>query len=157
RYTPPEQLRALLVTATRHKIGRAGAMRRNLIPFIALIAFALGELPARAQGFITPYVGFNFAGDAASYCAHLTSCDDRRLNWGVAFGGQGGIFGFEEDIAYSPDFFGKVPGQSSSVLTIMSNLMLIIPAGPVQPYALIGLGLIRPRFSVSTFTTDKNT
>jgi hypothetical protein len=132
------------------------AMRRFLFPLFVVTVLALGEAPARADGFITPYAGFNFGGDAASYCAHLTNCDDRRLNWGVAFGGTGGIFGFEEDIAYSPDFFGKVPGQSSSVLTVMSNLMLIVPAGPVQPYALVGIGLIRPHFSASNLTTDKN-
>jgi len=26
----------------------------------------------------------------------------------------------------------------------MSNLMVIIPAGPIQPYGIIGLGLMRP-------------
>src|SRR5206468_11961504 len=99
--------------------------------------------PARADGFISPFVGFNFGGDSAN-CASLTSCNEKRLDWGASIGTTRGIFGFEEDIAYAPDFFGKSPGTNKAVLNVMIKLMLVVPAGPVQPYALVGLGLIRP-------------
>jgi hypothetical protein len=113
--------------------------------------------PARAQGFISPFAGYSFGGDAAN-CAGLQNCEDRRLNAGVSVGTTHGILGFEEDIAYAPDFFGRAPGESNAVLTVMSNLMLVVPAGPIQPYAIVGLGLIRPhvQFDAASLALDKN-
>jgi hypothetical protein len=113
--------------------------------------------PARAQGFISPFAGYSFGGDAAG-CAGLQNCEDRRLNAGISFGTTHGIFGFEEDIAYAPDFFGRAPGASNAVLTVMSNLMLVIPAGPIRPYAVVGIGLIRPhvQFDALSLALDQN-
>jgi opacity protein-like surface antigen len=69
-----------------------------------------------------------------------------------------GVFGFEEEIAYAPSFFGKAPGGDNGVLTLMSNVMLIIPAGRVRPYGLVGIGLIRPhmKFDATSLAVDKN-
>jgi opacity protein-like surface antigen len=126
-----------------------------------LIAAALLLLapaaPARAQAFISPFAGYSFGGDAAN-CVSLQNCDEKRLNAGVSFGTTHGIFGFEEDIAYAPDFFGKTPGGSNAVLTVMSNLMIVVPAGPIQPYAIAGLGLIRPHVQLDavSLAVDKN-
>lgn len=125
----------------------------------ALTAFmAAAAVPARAQGFISPFVGFNFGGDQAANCASLTNCEDKRLDWGVAFGSMSGVLGFEEEIAYSKDFFGKTATGNNSVLTLMSNLMVIVPAGPIRPYGVIGLGLIRPHneFSASGLDLSDN-
>ena len=83
-------------------------------------------------------------------CKSLTNCDDHRTNWGVAFGKTHGALGFEEEIGYAKHFFGDTPGSDNAVLTIMSNLMVIVPAGPIRPYGLVGLGLMRPHFSVGT-------
>jgi opacity protein-like surface antigen len=128
--------------------------RRILILAAALIAWAV--TPARAGGFISPFVGFNFGGDSAN-CASLTNCNEKRLDWGASIGTTRGLFGFEEDIAYAPDFFGKSPATNNAVLTVMSNLMIVVPAGPVQPYALVGLGLIRPHVEdVTSLALDKN-
>ncbi len=129
-------------------------------PYVAaaIVARTLsGVSPAGADGFITPFLGFNFSGDSA-HCVSLTSCEEKRLNWGVSLGKTGGIFGFEQDIGYAPSFFGKTPTGDNAVLTLMSNLLITVPAGPVQPYGLIGIGLIRPhaRFSAASLTTDKN-
>jgi len=124
-------------------------------------AVLLGSaVSARADGFISPFIGFNFSGDSSS-CASLTSltsCEDKRLNWGASFGAVSGIFGFEEEIAYSPQFFGKTPGTDNAMFTLMSNLMLVIPAGPIQPYGIIGLGLMRPHatFSTGNLSLEKN-
>src|SRR5215212_6207966 len=101
----------------------------------ALLSCAVAT--ARAQAFISPYAGYNFGGDSAN-CVSLRDCEERRLNLGVSFGTTHGIFGFEEDIAYARDFFGKTPGSSNAVLTVMSNLLLVVPAGPIHPYALVG-------------------
>jgi len=124
---------------------------------IAAIAFTLLALPAHAQGFISPFAGYNFGGDSAN-CASLRNCDDKRVNFGVSLGTTHGILGVEEDIAYAPDFFGKIPGENNAVLTVMSNLMLVVPAGPIQPYAIIGVGLIRShaQFDVSNLSLDQN-
>ena len=121
------------------------------------VVVSLAPRPARADGFLTPFVGFNFGGDSAS-CVSLTACDEKRLNWGVSFGTTRGIFGIEGDIGYAPDFFGKTEGADNAVLTVMSNLMVLVPAGPIQPYALAGLGLIRPHesFDSSSLALDRN-
>ena len=108
-----------------------------------------GARPVFAEGFLTPFVGFNFGGDSAN-CISISNCDEKRLNWGLAFGTRHGIFGFEEDIGYAPSFFGKTEGGDNAVLTVMSNLMLVVPAGPIQPYAIVGLGLIRPHAKVAS-------
>jgi hypothetical protein len=68
------------------------------------------------------------------------------------------VFGFEEDIAYAKDFFAAVPGVDNNVFTAMSNLTVAIPAGPIQPYVLGGVGLIRPHVSLNptNITSDNN-
>jgi len=102
---------------------------------------------ARADGFIGPLVGFIFGGDAG--CPTATNCDDKKRNVGVGLGTFGGFFGFEEEIAYAKDFFGDVPGRSSYVLTVMSNLMIVPHIGPFRPYVLGGVGLIKTHIDSS--------
>ena len=51
----------------------------------------------------------------------------------------GGVLGFEGDIGYSPDFFGKTDIGGSSVLTATGNLVFGIPIGGqkgvgIRPY-----------------------
>ena len=132
-------------------------MRLTRILVIAVALMSSFARPARADGFITPFLGFGFSGDSAS-CLSLTNCEERRNQWGVSFGTTHGIFGFEEDIAYAPDFFGKTPGGDNAMLTMMSNLMVVVPAGPIQPYALVGLGLMRPhvKFDALSLALNQN-
>jgi hypothetical protein len=129
---------------------------RLLILTSAMILGA--HAPAFADAFISPFIGYNFGGDSSN-CVSFRSCEEKRNNWGVSFGSTGSLFGFEADIGYAPDFFGKTPGSDNAVLTAMSNLMLVIPAGPVRPYGIVGLGLIRPHAkfdSNSLAQTDQN-
>lgn len=112
---------------------------------------------ARAEGFISPLIGFNFGGDAN--CPNVSGCDDKRLNVGVGLGAMNAVFGFEEEFAYARDFFGTAPGFKSSVLTLMSNAMVAPKVGPVRPYFLAGLGLIKTHVDFTTATllsTDNN-
>jgi opacity protein-like surface antigen len=113
--------------------------------------------PARAQGFISPFIGYDFGGDSG--CPDVTGCEDKKLNWGVSFGTVGPI-GFEEEFAYAHNFFGDVEGQSSSVLTLMSNLMIAPAIGPVHPYVLGGIGLMKTNVdfdsSSSLLSTSNN-
>jgi opacity protein-like surface antigen len=133
-------------------------MKRLAQTACAAALVALASTPARADGFLTPYWGYNFGGDSAN-CVSLTNCEDKRTNWGVAFGATSGIFGFEEDIGYAKDFFGKTPTGDNAVLTVMSNFMVVVPAGPIQPYLLAGLGLVRPhaKLDASSLSLDQNT
>jgi opacity protein-like surface antigen len=126
---------------------------------VALASVCLLGLPARAQaeGFISPLIGFNFAGDAA--CPSVQGCEDKRMNFGLALGAAGSVFGFEEEFAYARDFFGSAPNFKSSVLTVMSNVMLAPKVGPVRPYFLTGVGLIKTHVDLTTaslLTTDEN-
>ncbi len=111
---------------------------------LSVLAFMLtmgSAGPTLAQGFINPFIGYNFGGDAG--CPEISGCEDKNLNLGVSLGTLGRVMGFELDIAHASDFFGETPGVSSSVLTLMGNLMVAPKIGFVQPYALIGLGLVK--------------
>lgn len=132
-------------------------MRWFRLAVCATALVTLAAVPARAQGFITPYIGYNYGGDS-DHCVSLRNCEDRQVNWGVAIGKTGGVMGFEEDFAYAKNFFGKTEGADNAVITVMSNLMIVIPAGPIQPYGLIGLGLIRShaKLDTSVFNVTKN-
>jgi len=98
---------------------------------------------ARAQGFVSPSIGFNF-GDNVAGCEDIDDCEVRRVGYGVGIGYLGSLFGFEQEITYSPAFFGdSAVSDGGAVTTIMSNLMLALPLGPVRPYGAVGLGAIR--------------
>jgi opacity protein-like surface antigen len=127
------------------------------IAALVVLLLAGTAVPARAEGFFSPYLGYNFGGDAS--CPSISDCQDKRLNFGVGFGTLVGSFGFEQDVAYARDFFGTAPGFDSSVLTVMSNVMVAPRIGPVRPYVLGGLGLIKTHVSFtpeSVFTSDNN-
>lgn len=111
---------------------------------------ALGMLTpaaARADGLLIPFLGVNFGGNSGEELSN--AIDAEQLNWGVSLAVMGGgILGFEADIAYSPDFFGKSDVGGSSVLSGTGNLLIGIPIGGqsgvgFRPYVLAGLGLIR--------------
>src|SRR5215831_133294 len=126
----------------------------------AVAAVTTLVLPARAhaEGFISPLIGFNFGGDAS--CQSASNCEDKRLNFGVGLGAMNAVVGFEEEFAYARDFFGVQPGlQNSSVLTLMSNFMIVPKIGPVRPYVLAGVGLIKTHTEFTTaalLSTDNN-
>lgn len=128
---------------------------------LAIVLVALSALPARAEGFFTPFWGHNFGGDTPN-CESLTNCEEKRANVGVSFGSMGKVIGYEQDISRSKDFFGKVPGKESSVITLMSNVLVGVGVGPVQPYGLFGFGLIRPKTTlimaspIGDFTLDES-
>ena len=114
---------------------------------LALVALAPGT--AHATGFFIPFWGYNFGGDSSAYCESLTSCQDKRTNFGADVGSMGSVFGFEEDIAWAKDFFGSTPNTDNSVFTLMSNLLVGVGKGPIQPYGLIGIGLVRAHVSTT--------
>src|SRR3954465_8693709 len=143
--------------AIRHNRPGGFPMRSLAIAALMTLFVAGTAAPARADGFFSPFLGFGFSGDSAT-CPSLTNCEEKRLQWGAAIGSTHGVLGFEEDIAYAPDFFGKTAAGDNAMLTLMSNLMIVVPAGPIRPYAIVGLGLMRPhvKFDALSLALDQN-
>jgi opacity protein-like surface antigen len=134
------------------------AFGRQLLAGLVAIAFLGAATEARAQGFISPMFGVDFGGDAG--CLHFDSCKDKKTNYSVGFGALGTIIGVEGEVAYAPDFFGASDSLSSSVMTAMGNVLLAPKIGPVRPYALVGVGLMKSHVELTTtslFTTNDNT
>ncbi len=131
-------------------------MQKRLAAAIAALVLGLAAAPARAQGFLVPYLGNNFGGDSA--CASLTDCQQKTLNLGVAFGSQSGVAGFEADLGYARGFFGDTPTGGSSVGVFMANLIVGAPAGPVRPYVIGGVGLLKSHvdFTTSSLASTSN-
>jgi len=134
--------------------------KQMVISVLALAFLAAAPTSARAgDDFIVPFIGYNFGGDSGN-CPSLTNCNEKHTNFGVSIGTMGTLFGFEEDISYAKNFFGDIPGADNSVFSAMSNMMVGVGVGPVRPYLVAGVGLIRPHVSsVSsslTLSSDKN-
>lgn len=134
---------------------RATVVRQLLWTLVmAVVVRVIAPGAAHAQGFVSPLIGFNFGGDSG--CPEITGCEDKNLNVGVSVGGLGSVLGTELEFAYAKDFFGDIPGVSSSVLTLMGNVMLAPRFGPAQPYGLIGLGLIKTNVEFSAASLLKS-
>lgn len=120
-----------------------------------LLTLALSSA-AQAQTYISPFLGYNFGGDAG--CPEITNCENKHANIGVAIG-TAKFIGFEEEFAYAKNFFGDTPGISSNVLTLMSNLTIGPTIGPVRPFATAGVGLIKSHVELtpgSLVSTNNN-
>jgi len=123
-------------------------MKRALLAVASAILVTIPS-SARADGFISPYVGTLFGGTLGEF-----NVDERPYTYGVSFGSMGGgVFGFETDIAFSPDFFGESSDLligKTSVTTGMANVLLGAPIGGgsgagVRPYVSAGAGIIRQK------------
>lgn len=118
-------------------------MRRLLPVLVFSSAIALcAPTQARADGYISPFLGVNFANNSG----------DGRANFGVAAGWMGaGIAGLEFDLGYAPNFFGRQGDfGANNVLTATANLIVGVPAGGtrgagIRPYATFGVGLVRTK------------
>jgi opacity protein-like surface antigen len=132
----------------------------------ALVLAMAGE--ARADGWVAPFIAFNFGGDAGGDFDFVDDGDftfdqgDRnRIGFGVNAGFMGGgIFGAEIDVAYTSNFFGDAPGiEDNSLLTIMPALVVGIPfggqsGGGFRPYAIAGIGMTRRNLDVDLESVD---
>jgi opacity protein-like surface antigen len=119
---------------------------------VLVCGLTLAASNARADVYISPFVGVYFGGDAGG--EFIDEAEERdRLAWGFAAGGmRAGAFGAEIDVAYTSDFFGTEIGDNS-LLTIMPTAIIGIPLGGqrgpgLRPYATAGLGVIRRRINV---------
>jgi len=125
-------------------MSHSNTVRRFAIAVAAFVLLALAARPAHAQTYFVPFFGFDFGEDAGNCPSILNDCSVKRNTYGFQVGHLShGIFGFEADFAYAPDFFGDSAAGPNSVLTLMPNLVVGVPAGPVRLYVTGGLGLIR--------------
>ncbi len=112
--------------------------------FVFIGSFALLTEPAKAQAFVSPYVGINYGGDAR--CPESdASCKEGNSTYGLAFGNINALIGFEEDLSYSKNLFKDRSIANSSVLTLMSNILIGPSIGYVRIYGAGGFGFMRLR------------
>ena len=130
------------------------AIRWSWIHILTVLLVVTGARPANAQGFISPFLGYNFGGDAG--CPEVTNCEDKHANYGVAVGALGSVVGFEAEFAHTNDFLGASSNSSTNVFTFMANFMLAPKFGPIQPYGLGGAGLIRTSVESAAQNSDEN-
>ena len=124
----------------------------------ALLAI-LPAANASAQGIISPFIGSTFNGPALA-CASITGCEEGSTTFGVGLGTLGGFFGFELDLGYTKAFLGEIDEEdTSSMLTVMGNLIVGPKIGPVQPYGVGGLGMLKlsVESSISSLLEDSET
>jgi hypothetical protein len=106
---------------------------------ICAAAIACAPVHARADGYVTPWIG----------AGGLSATDAGRSTFGVTTGYMAaGVFGFEGDFGYAPDFFGLNELGKSTAITASGNFILGVPIGGtdgagVRPFVTGGLGLIR--------------
>ncbi len=155
RDSPPAPVRGTVWDMTHRIYATIG--RRLLLGILTAGFITATSATAQAQAFISPMFGIDFSGDTG--CPNIDSCEDKKTNISVGAGILGRIVGFEAEFAYAPDFFGSGSGFSSSVATFMGNVLVAPKIGPVRPYALAGVGLIKSHVELtpaSLFTTDNN-
>jgi len=116
-------------------------IRRCRLAAAVVLLNAIAARGAEAQGFISPSIGYNFAGSAG--CRTATDCRDKNWNWGGSLGALGSVVGFEAELIYAGEFTGDSPIQASSVTTLMANFMLAPRISIVQPFGVAGVGAIR--------------
>ena len=127
---------------------------------LAVAAMVFAPAPARADGLFIPFFGVNFGGDSGKQFSE--AFETNQFNWGASLGWMGGgVFGFEGDLGYSPDFYGKTESGGSGAFTATANMLLGIPFGGqqgfgVRPYGLVGAGVLSSRSDFGDPEIDEN-
>src|SRR5215475_14132355 len=112
---------------------------------MAALVLALSPAAAHADWLFTPNLGTTFGGSTNG---------NEHFTYGASIGWMGnGIFGWEADLSYTPDFFEPSGGgldfvDSNNVVSVMGNAIIGIPiggqhGGGFRPYFAAGLGKLR--------------
>jgi outer membrane protein with beta-barrel domain len=124
-----------------------GAFKGFIVTAAAAAALIAAPTQARAEGYVTPWVGGNWGSDIAN----------GRAAFGVNAGAMGaGVIGGEVDFGYSPSFFGtKNDFGNNSVIDLMGNVIIGVPIGgtygaSVKPFVTAGVGLLRTQLDGGT-------
>jgi hypothetical protein len=123
--------------------------RALFIAAMVLVFMAGSAAPARAEWFITPFIGVKFAG-STNFPDLEQGASNTKLTLGGAAGVVSeGIFGAETELGYSPRFFERANGSliaRSNVLTLMGNAIITAPRAltgySLRPFVSGGGGLI---------------
>jgi len=124
-------------------------MKRSIKSLIlaGAVAVVLAPMQARADGFVTPWVGSAFG----------SNINNGQTTFGISAGSMGaGIVGGEADFGWSPSFFGTQSDfGNNTVMNLMGNLILGVPVGGqhgpgIRPYVVGGVGLIRTQIDGGT-------
>jgi hypothetical protein len=137
-------------------------MQRAIRTLIGMgaIALVLAPVQARADGFVSPWVGSAFGsgnGIGIGNGVSPSEIKNGQTTFGVNVGGMGaGIIGGELDFGYSPSFFGdKTLFGNNTVIDVMANVIVGIPVGGqhgagIRPYVTGGVGLLRTQIDGGT-------
>ncbi len=112
---------------------------------VSALMLMLIPASASADWLFTPNIGMGFGGNASG---------NEHASWGASFGWMGeGIFGWEADLAYTPEFFEAGDGDvdlidNSNVTSFMANAIVGIPVGGqtgggFRPYLSFGAGVLQ--------------
>lgn len=119
-------------------------IRKALMLVLVAVVVTLPST-ARADTFLTPYVGGTFAAKFGPLDPPNKFVYGADLMW---LGTSG--LGFEVDFAYHPKFFGSSDDEEifdfdsdGNVFTLMGNLVFGYQGGGIQPYITGGAGLMR--------------
>jgi opacity protein-like surface antigen len=119
----------------------------KILILTATVALVAAPMQARAEGYVTPWVGANWGGDI----------NNGRAAFGVNVGGMGaGIIGGEVGFGYSPSFFGtKNDFGNNTVMDLMGNVIVGVPVGGthgagIRPFITGGVGLLRTQIDGGT-------
>jgi hypothetical protein len=135
---------------------------RKIALAASLVAVVGAATPTRASAdwLFTPFIGATFGGNAqvGGVGDDFKNDFERKLTYGAALDWMGaGIIGFEADFGYSPNFFGADANSDKfnlvgdgNVTTLMGNLVVGAPLGPVRPYASGGIGLLKSHVDNTT-------
>ena len=125
---------------------------------IAALSLMLLPASAGADWLFTPNLGTTFGGDANG---------NEHFIYGASIGWMGaGVFGWEADLSYSPEFFEPGDGDfdpvdDSNVVSAMANVLIGMPfggqtGGGFRPYVGGGLGLLQREVQSSNSLFDVN-
>jgi opacity protein-like surface antigen len=112
---------------------------------MAALVLALAPATARADWLFTPNLGTTFGADASG---------NEHFTYGASIGWMGaGIFGWEADLSYTPEFFEAGDGDfdavdDSNVVSWMANAIIGVPfggqrGGGFRPYLAVGAGVMQ--------------
>jgi hypothetical protein len=122
------------------------------------MALVFAPIQARADGFVSPWIGSAFgSGDGVTNGVSTSEIQNGQTSFGVTAGRMGkGIIGGELDFGYSPSFFGdKTLFGTNTVIDLMANLIIGVPVGGqhgagIRPYVTGGIGLLRTQIDGGT-------
>ena len=133
---------------------------RTRILVLWLVAACLLPAAARADGYVSPFVGANFGGSVGTPL-RVAARDRNRATFGLALGVMGGgVLGVELDLAYTARFYAQEDptGAGSHLLTLVPTLIVGIPIGGqpgfgIRPYVVAGAGMLRRDVNLGSLTS----